>query len=100
MNHRGRATSKKLKTDELGINESISWTHRTLKIGKNQNLSPHQSRITFPSLPWYTLYVALKFLFLIIEGAAVVYSWVWNKTYNDRESYDRGRIRDHSDGGM
>ena len=29
---------KKIKTDELGINESISWTRMTQNISKNQNL--------------------------------------------------------------
>ena len=38
---------KKIKTGELGINGLISWTRRTKNISKNQNLYPHQSRITF-----------------------------------------------------
>ena len=38
---------KKIKTDELGINAPISSTCRILNSSKNQNLYPHQSRITF-----------------------------------------------------
>ena len=39
---------KKIKTDELCINEPISWTRRTQNISKNQNLYLYQSRIAFP----------------------------------------------------
>ena len=46
---------KKMKIDELGINGAISWTHRIQNIRKNSNLYPHQSRITFYTLPWDTL---------------------------------------------
>jgi hypothetical protein len=47
---------KKMKTDELGINAPISWTRKIQNISKNQNLYPHQSRITYHSLQWDTLY--------------------------------------------
>ena len=46
-----------MKIDELGINEAISWTSRIQNIRKNSNLYPHQSRITFYTLPWETLYI-------------------------------------------
>ena len=39
----------------------FSWTCRTKNISKNENLHPHQSRITLPSLLWDTLYHLLKF---------------------------------------
>ena len=37
-------------------NGSISWTHRIQNTSKNPNLYPHQSRITYHSLLWDTLY--------------------------------------------
>ena len=43
---------KKIKTDELGINAPISWTRRIQNISKNQNLYPHQSRITYQPMLW------------------------------------------------
>ena len=46
-----------MKIDELGINGAISWTRRIQNIRKNSNLYPHQSRITFYTLPWETLYI-------------------------------------------
>jgi hypothetical protein len=49
--YRGRATSKKIKTDELGINGHISLTCRMKNISKNQNLYPQQSQITLFTLP-------------------------------------------------
>ena len=55
---------KKIKTDKLAINESISLTHRTQNISKHQNLYPHQSRITFPSLLWDTLYYFESYMFI------------------------------------
>ena len=48
--------SKKIKTDELGINTLILWTCRAKNISKNQNLYPQQSQITFYSFGWDTLY--------------------------------------------
>ena len=47
---------KTIKTDGL-VNGPISWTHRTQNFSRKQNLYPHQSRITFQSLLWDTLYV-------------------------------------------
>ena len=46
-----------IKTDELGINGSISWTCRIQNISKNQNLYLRQSQITLFTLPWDTLYI-------------------------------------------
>ena len=45
-----------IKTNKLGINGPISWTHRTQNSSKNQNLYPQQSQITLFTLPWDTLY--------------------------------------------
>ena len=36
--------------NELGIKVPFSKTHLISNIGKNQNLYPHQSRITLPGL--------------------------------------------------
>ena len=47
---------KKIKTDELGINAPNLWTCRIQKTCKNQYLYAHQSRITYHSLLWDTLY--------------------------------------------
>ena len=44
-------------TKFLSVNGPISWTCRTQNISKNQNIYPHQSRITFQSLLWDTLYI-------------------------------------------
>ena len=46
-----------IKIDEWGINGPISWRCRTQNISKNQNLPPHQSRITLFTLQWDTLYL-------------------------------------------
>ena len=47
---------KKIKTDELGINANTSWTRRIQNTSKNQYIKAHQSRITYHSLLWDTLY--------------------------------------------
>ena len=43
------------------MNAPISWTRRIQNVSKNQNLYPHQSRITLPTLLWDTLYSAPQF---------------------------------------
>ena len=55
---------KKIKTDELGINVSNSWTCRTKNIRKNQKWYAQQSQITLFTLPWDTLYLDNRILFL------------------------------------
>ena len=42
---------KNQNNDELGINVSISQTHRAKNISKNQNLRPQQSQIILFTLP-------------------------------------------------
>ena len=49
------AQHQKNKTDAFGIKLPFSWTRRIQNISKNQNLYPHQSRITLYSLQWDTL---------------------------------------------
>ena len=74
------AQHKKIKTDELGINAPISWTCRIQKSSKNQNLYPHQSRITFKPMLWDTLYkVFPSFVYitkLSINSSSVQYKCV------------------------
>ena len=61
---------KKIQTEELGINAPLSWTSRIQNTSKNPILYPHQSRITYHSLLWDTLYFT-KLLTLPI------FIWKW-----------------------
>ena len=53
------------KTDDWNINGHLSWKRRIQNISKNQNLYPHQSRITLFTLLWDTLYVLLYYTTLL-----------------------------------
>ena len=46
-----------IETGKIGWNVGFSGTHRTFYIKKNLNVYPHQSRISFHTLLWDTLYV-------------------------------------------
>jgi hypothetical protein len=47
-----------IKTGEVGKNVGFSGTHTTSYIMRNLNVYPHQSRITFHTLLWDTLYMS------------------------------------------
>ena len=54
---------QKMLIGEIGINAPLSWTSRIQNTSKNYNLYPHQSRITYHSLLWDTLYLTERRIF-------------------------------------
>ena len=85
---------EKIKIDELDINVPISWTHRIQNTSKNSYLYAHQSRITYQSLLWDTLYI---YFFLTNIFCYVAWRWyIWRistlgKVWAGRENVFEGR---------
>ena len=77
---------KKIKFYKLGINGPISWTRRIQNTSKNQYLYAQQSRITYHSLLWDTLYKPYHSTkrngTQFIKIRSVWKSWIWYPSRN------------------